>query len=196
MKTIILVRHAETVLAGRFCGMSDPELSATGLAQLSEIVQRIEPSEIDRILSSDLLRARQTAEAIAQAIGVPVELRPGLREINFGLWEGLHWDEIEAEFPREAMVWRQEFPGPTAPEGEPFADFLQRLDNEFLSILAGDEDEKVVVVSHSGVIHFALTRFFGYSWNDAFKQELPFGAVIPVVYSSAVMECQRSPAHR
>jgi broad specificity phosphatase PhoE len=190
MKTIILVRHAETVLAGRFCGMSDPELSATGIAQLSEIVQRIELSEIDRILSSDLLRARQTAEAIAQAIGVPVELRPGLREINFGLWEGLHWDEIEAQFPREARTWRQEFPGPSAPEGEPFADFLQRLDDEFLSILAGNEDERVVIVSHMGVIRFALTRIFGYSWNETSHQEIPYGAVIPVVYSSAVMECR------
>lgn len=188
MKTIILVRHAETVMKGRFCGHSDPELSAAGIAQLPEIVKRIESSEIDRILSSDLFRARQTAEAIAKEMGLPVEYRPALREVNFGLWEGLHWDEIEARFPREAKAWQQGFPDTAAPEGESFPEFMERINDEFLSILAGDEDETVVVVSHRGVICFALTRFFGYSWNDAFHQELPFGAVIPVTYSSAVIE--------
>lgn len=116
MKTIILARHAETVMAGRYCGQSDPELSAAGIAQLPEIAQRIEPSKIDRILSSDLLRARQTAEAIAQTTGIPVELRPGLREIHFGLWEGLHWSEIEAQFPCEAKAWLQEFPDRLLPK--------------------------------------------------------------------------------
>src|SRR5579863_9199623 len=188
MKTIILARHAETVMAGRYCGQSDPELSAAGIAQLPEIVQRIEPPKIDRILSSDLLRARQTAEAIAQTTGLPVELRPALREIDFGLWEGLHWSEIEAQFPCEAKAWLQECPGPAAPEGESFADFSKRLDNEFLSILDGNEDETVVVVTHCGVIRFALTRFFGYSWDEAVRQATSCGAVIPVVYPPAVME--------
>lgn len=188
MKTIILVRHAESIMADRYCGQSDPELSAAGIAQLPEIVQQIEPSQVNRILSSDMLRARQTAEAIAQAAQIPVELRPALREIHFGLWEGLHWSEIEAQFPCEAKAWLQEFPGPAAPEGEPFADFLKRLDDEFLSIFARDEDEKVVVVTHNGVIRFALTRYFGYSWDTAVHQQISCGAVIPIVYSPAVME--------
>ena len=190
MKTIILVRHAETVMAKRFCGKSDPELSAAGIAQLPEIVQEIDLPKIDRILSSDLIRARQTAEAIAKESGLPVEFRPALRELGFGLWEGLHWEEIQAQFPCEAKIWRRDFPGPTPPGGEPFAEFLKRLDNEFSSILSGDEDENVVVVSHSGVIRLALARFFGFSPNEAFDQEIPFGTVIPVVHSSLVMECQ------
>jgi broad specificity phosphatase PhoE len=188
MKTIILVRHAETVMADRFCGQSDPELSAAGIAQLPEIAQRIEIAQIDRVLSSDLLRARQTAEAIAQARDLQVELRPALRELHFGLWEGLHWSEIEAQFPFEAKAWRKNFPGPSAPEGERFADFLDRLDNEFLSILGDEDDENVVVVTHSGVIRFALTRFFGYPFNTAFDRDLPCSAVIPVVHPPPVVE--------
>ena len=190
MKTIILVRHAETVLGKRFCGKSDPELSPAGIAQLPEIVQRIELPKVGRILSSDLLRARQTAEAIAKELDLPVQYRPALRELGFGLWEGLHWEEIQARYPREARIWRRDFPGPTPPGGEDFSEFLKRLDDEFTSILAGDEDETVVVVSHSGVIRLAMTRFFGFPANEIFDREIPCGTVIPVVHSSAVMACK------
>lgn len=187
MKTILLVRHAETAMAGRFCGQSDPELSAVGLAQLPAIVQKVGP-RINRILSSDLRRTRQTANAIAQLIGVAVELRPALREIHFGLWEGLAWSEIEAQFPQQAQAWLEESPPRTAPEGERYEDFLERVDSEFLSLLAGTADEKLVVVTHRGVMLSALTRFFGFSEQDAFDRTACCGAVVSVVCPPATQE--------
>jgi len=185
MKTVILIRHAETAMAGRFCGHSDPDLNAAGLAQLPRIVRRLGLSRIDRMLCSDLQRARQTALAIARKFAISVELRPALREIHFGLWEGLRWSEIEARFPREAEAWLNEFPARAAPKGEPYADFLERIDSEFLSLLAGEVDERLVVVTHRGVMRSAMTRFFGFSEQEAFARTALYGAVVPVVCPSA-----------
>ncbi|HEX4066968.1 MAG TPA: histidine phosphatase family protein [Acidobacteriaceae bacterium] len=185
MKTVILIRHAETAMAGRFCGHSDPDLNAAGLAQLPRIVRQVGLSRIDRMLCSDLHRARQTALAIARKFEISVELRPTLREIHFGLWEGLRWSEIEARFPHEAEAWLHDFPARAAPKGESYAEFLERIDGEFLSLLAGEVDERLVVVTHRGVMRSALTRFFGFSEQEAFDRTALYGAVVSVVCPSA-----------
>ncbi len=69
-----------------------------------------------------------TAEAIAQRVGVEVSCLPALREIHFGTWEGLDWQEIEDRFPREADRWLREFPMQSAPGGEAYAEFTARID--------------------------------------------------------------------
>lgn len=185
MKTLVLVRHAATAMAGRFCGQSDPDLDAAGLAQLPQIARQLATLKIRRILSSDLRRALQTAQAIAERIGVQAELRPALREIHFGLWEGLSWTEIEAQFPREAKAWLEEFPLRRAPQGEPYADFSQRVEQEFRMLLADSADQAVAVVTHRGVMQYALTRLFGRTEQQALEQTAAYGAVISLDSSVA-----------
>ena len=95
MPELILVRHVATDLAGRFCGQSDPAINALGRAQLDELLVLLRTWKVDSVYSSDLQRARQTAEAISAEFSVPLQMRRGLREISFGEWESLSWDEIE-----------------------------------------------------------------------------------------------------
>lgn len=99
MKEIILIRHAETAMAGRFCGHSDPDLNDAGEMQLAQIIDQVVRHGIDRIVSSDLRRAFRTAKAIGREMGIELEVHPGLREIHFGLWEGLNWSEIADQYP-------------------------------------------------------------------------------------------------
>jgi len=186
MTKIILIRHAETELAGRFCGHSDPDLNTAGEEQLASTVQQIASLGIQRILSSDLRRALRTAQAISQHIGAEVELRPGLREIHFGLWEGLSWAEIETRFPQEAQAWIEEFPMRSAPEGEPYMDFSRRIDNEFAPFLRSEADRVTAVITHRGVMRYALTRFFGYSEHEASELTASYGAVVPVMQQTLV----------
>lgn len=183
--TIVLVRHAETVLAGRFCGQSDPDLNCAGEQQLACIAPAVASLGIQRILSSDLRRARRTAEAIARQTGIPIELHPALREIDFGLWEGLNWSQIEARNPREAQTWVDEFPMRTAPAGEPYREFTERIDNAFAPLLQSDADDVTAVVTHRGVMRHVLIRHFGYSEQKAFGQTEAYGAVIRLADPSA-----------
>lgn len=185
MKTFILIRHAHTAMSGRFCGHSDPELDATGAIQLAHIVQRVARLGIQRIVSSDLRRTSQTAQAIGHCLGVDVEFRPALREIHFGLWEGLSWAEVEKRFPCDAQSWIREFPMRPAPSGERYEDFTQRLESEFDSMLRVEIDPVTAVVTHRGVIRYALTRYFGVSEELASAQTASYGAVIPAVFTGA-----------
>lgn len=180
MKTILLIRHAHTAMEGRFCGHSNPELSPDGRNQLPHIVQQLNGLAIDRILSSDLRRAHQTAHAIAHLCNTPVELRPALREIHFGAWEGLAWNEVEAQFPQHAHTWMKDFPIGTIPGGETYPDFLQRIDREFLPLLTNDAQETTAVVTHRGVMRAALVRYFQFSEQQAHEITAPYGTVIPL----------------
>ena len=178
MNGIVLIRHAETDLAGKFCGQSDPDLNSAGEQRLRSLVEEIAPLGITRIYSSDLRRASRTAAAIGERIRVPVELRPGLREIHFGLWEGLSWEEVEQQYPYEAELWTREFPTGSVPGGESYRDFIARVEAEFNLLLRENESIVRMVVSHRGVLQYALTRFFGFSEADACSRTEGFGAII------------------
>jgi alpha-ribazole phosphatase len=178
MTEIVLVRHAETDLADRFCGHSDPELNAAGEHRLRSIIEEVARLGITRIYSSDLRRASRTATAIRERTGAPIELRSGLREIHFGLWEGLTWEEVERKYPTEAQLWVREFPARSAPQGEAYRDFVLRVESEFKTALARHENGALAVVSHRGVMQYMLIRFFGFTESDARKQTENYGAIV------------------
>lgn len=188
MRKIILIRHAETAMAGRFCGYSDPDLNAAGEMQLARIVDQVVQYGIERIVSSDLRRALRTAQAIGQEIGIEPELRPRLREIHFGSWEGLAWNEIEAQFPREAGAWMKDFPMRSALQGESYEDFCKRVDEEFALLLDGNAHRLTAVVTHRGPMRYALAKSFGHSEQEAFAQTADYGAVIVTARVPAAQE--------
>ena len=130
MSELIFIRHADTDMAGTFCGHSDPELNARGWVRLREIVESLGGIQIDAVYSSDLRRAHSTARAIASAFGVECVVRPALREIYFGQWEGLTWEEIERRDPGYAKRWLDGYPDLSAPDGEMFGDFERRVLDE------------------------------------------------------------------
>ena len=190
MNKVVLIRHVETDLAGTFCGHSDPDLNAAGEDGLRSLLDEVAPLGITRIYSSDLRRASRTAIAIGELVGAPVELRPGLREIFFGLWEGLRWEEVQQRYPHEAELWLRGLSTRCAPGGEEYRDFTARVAAEFKLVIANRNRARPAVVTHRGVIEYALTRFFGLSEVDARKRSENYGAVVVATLSSlAEIDC-------
>jgi broad specificity phosphatase PhoE len=188
MSTLIFIRHGETDMAGTFCGQSDPELNSAGESQVLRLAEEVAMLGIERIYSSDLSRTARTAMAIAKRIGIAVDYLPALREIHFGLWEGLHWQEIEDRFPDEANRWVREFPLRNSPEGEAYADFTARVEDTIATILEGAAGRKTAVVTHRGVIRYALTKFFGRCEHEAWIKTAPYCAVI--IVPARIRECE------
>ena len=155
---IVLIRHAHTEMAGRFCGHRDPPLSARGVAQLEELKARVDRYEFTHIYSSDLRRARQTAECLASHGQLPVRILDSLREIAFGDWEGLTWDQIMVRDPVYAQFWLDSYPMLSAPNGEEFADFARRIRHAMDSIAEEVQDDCAAVVTHGGVIRTFLAN--------------------------------------
>jgi alpha-ribazole phosphatase/probable phosphoglycerate mutase len=165
-------------MAGRFCGHSNPELNERGRQQLMGLVNSLSQHAIRRVYTSDLRRAHQTAEAIAIPLGAKLLVRPGLREINFGLWEGLSWNEIEVRNAIEAKNWATNYPNSTAPGGESFQQFESRVRRETAFLLEQATKAPVAVVTHAGFIRVALTKCCGVSEPEALDRTKAYGAVV------------------
>jgi broad specificity phosphatase PhoE len=149
--TILLARHGETEWnrEGRFQGHADPPLNETGCAQARALADQLAATPIDAVYSSDLRRARQTAEVVAARHGVSVTTARGLREIDVGSWSGLTRAEIE-----------QRFPGAADHDGETREAHLARVVATVDRIAHDHPGERLLVVSHGGSLR-ALEAFAG-----------------------------------
>lgn len=154
MSQLLLVRHGETDhnLEHRFQGHSDLGLNQHGLAQAQALRDHLAEVSFTAILCSDLQRAAQTAEIIAERHEVEVIADPALREMDFGEWEGLTYAEIEKKYPRELADWREEMASHPPPGGENLDDFTDRVRRPLDDIMSGCMQEKVLIVSHGGVL--------------------------------------------
>jgi alpha-ribazole phosphatase/probable phosphoglycerate mutase len=189
VSNLLLVRHAETSMAGRFCGHSDPELNEPGRHHLVNLVNRLSAYEIRHVYSSDLRRAQQTAAAIATHFGVNLHLRPGLREIHFGLWEGLTWEEIQARDPLAAKSWAENCPNVPAPGGESFRQFASRTHREIDFLLEEAAKAPVAVVTHAGLMRVVLTTRCGLSEAEAWEKTRDYLSILPLMPSRAHSGC-------
>ena len=178
MTPLLLVRHAETDMAGRFCGHSDPELNERGRQQLAGLMTMLSEHAIRRVYTSDLRRAQQTAEAIAKHFGAGLLVRPGLREIHFGQWEGLSWNEIEGRDKGLAARWAETHPNSTAPAGESYQRFASRVHREMAFLLAEVTKSPIAAVTHAGFIRVVLTNWCGVSEQDAWDRTKDYGSIV------------------
>ncbi len=180
MTKLIFIRHAETDMAGTFCGHSDPELNANGFSQLPDLIDELRCWPIQEVYSSDLRRAKQTAQAIAAHFHVECHIRKELREIHFGRWEGLRWSEVETREPEEAQRWIQEYPNRSFPDGEATQAFAARISKEVRFYLEEGKGGTLAVVTHAGFIRVALMQMFGVSEEKAWDCTRKYGSVILV----------------
>lgn len=151
MTTLILVRHGETDWNAqqRWQGHSDTALNDAGRAQARRLAEGLD--RVDALYSSDLARARETAEILAEAIGLEIRFDERLRERGFGAWEGLTTEEIEASFPDEQRRWRAGI-GAGAHDAESFEVFAARVGSFVDEVGRRHVDEQVLVVAHGGTI--------------------------------------------
>ena len=151
MTTLILVRHGETDWNAqlRWQGHSDTALNEAGREQARRLAGELEP--VNALYSSDLARASETAEIIAERLGLEVRLDPRLRERGFGSWEGRTAEEIEVSFPDEQRRWREGI-GAGAHDAEQFEAFAARVGSFVDEVVPQHPGEDVLVVSHGGTI--------------------------------------------
>jgi probable phosphoglycerate mutase len=147
--TTLLLRHGQTPLSveKRFSGVGDPSLTEAGLAMADAAAARLAGSGAVAVVSSPLGRARQTADAVARALGLEVEVEEGLRETDFGDWEGYTFAEVKQTWPRELDAWLAST-AVAPPFGESFDDTALRVRRARDRVLAKHGGTRVVLVSH------------------------------------------------
>ena len=151
---VVVVRHGETAwnVDTRIQGQLDIALNDVGRWQAVRVAAALEDEGLDAIYSSDLARAQQTAQSVADATGVRLQLDAGLRERGFGAFEGRTYAEIAAAWPEQSERWRHrdiEF----APEGgESLRTFYARCVGTAERLAAGHPGQTVLLVAHGGVL--------------------------------------------
>jgi len=141
---LYLVRHGATRLSGRFCGVSNPPLNADGRAQARTARRALSRAAITMCYCSPSLRARQTARLVWP--DGPIRVCAGLRELNFGAWEGLRFSEIETRWPARAKAWARHPLRARIPNGETMASLRQRIRRFLRTIKPGN----ALIVAHGG----------------------------------------------
>ena len=155
---ILLIRHAVAEGNGRFQGHTDVPLAPEARHQLRVLVRKVAPYPVHVVYSSDLRRAHATAKAVARRFDAEVVVRPGLREIHFGCWEGLSWRQIARQFPRLSRLWLTRFPHQSIPRGERFDAFKRRIARELDEIVTANPGRCVAIVTHAGVARLIVAR--------------------------------------
>lgn len=154
MTELLFIRHGETDWnrQQRFQGHIDVPLNDVGQAQAQRLAQRLVGEAHDRLFSSDLLRARQTAAPLAAAWHRDTVAVPGLREQNFGVLEGLDAPTIQRQHPDLWRLWLQQDAHFAAPGGESALQFHARVLAAVHELAATHAGEHLVVVTHGGVL--------------------------------------------
>lgn len=160
---LYLVRHGETELNKefRFIGRTDVGLSESGRLQAKAIAGRLSENKIKAIYSSDMLRAMQTAEIVALPHRLTVKPVKGLREIDFGNWEGLTYYEIEEMDGDHLAAWIEDPININIPRGETWEHFENRVLKSVNHIINEEKDGEVIIVSHGGPIKLLVSHYYG-----------------------------------
>jgi len=197
---IFLVRHGEVDanVEYRFLGRRDDPLNDTGRRQAQLLSSLFVDSPVAAVVSSPLQRTRMTAEAITVAAGVELRLDSGLRELDFGRWEGLTRSEIRDLGPAQADLlskWDHD-PSCAAPDGESLVELQARAVAFADTLLEESWDAPVVVVSHMGPIKTLLCAALGLSPMGARRVFLDPATVSVVDWSAEpVVRLVNSHAH-
>ncbi|MEE1749397.1 MULTISPECIES: bifunctional RNase H/acid phosphatase [unclassified Streptomyces] len=185
--TFVLLRHGETALTPekRFSGSggSDPELSAAGRHQADRIARSLaERGTIEEIVSSPLRRCRETAAAVAARLGLEVRIEDGLRETDFGAWEGLTFAEVRERYGPDLDAWLASAKAAPTGGGESFAEVARRVAAARDRLTARHAGRTVLLVTHVTPIKTLVRLALGAPPEAMFRMELSAASVSAVAY--------------
>jgi len=198
MLHLILVRHGETDFNAqlRYQGQMDVPLSHLGQRQAQLVAGRLAGVEIDAIYASDLSRAMETARAIAGKCGLEVTPESRLRELKFGVLEGLTFDEAQEQYPEMIAAWLDDFNQP--PQGAETVDLFHARCVSFLDELKQKHDEQVVLlVAHGGSLSEILRSVLGLSREKRWYLELENASLSEVLIADTFIsvKCLNDTCH-
>ncbi|MCH5317126.1 MAG: histidine phosphatase family protein [Eubacterium sp.] len=174
--TVFLARHGNE-LGGFRGGWSSHGLDEIGIQQATALAEYLVANQsvynIQKIYSSDLTRATQTAKAVADRLGLPVIEKSGYREVNNGDLAGMANDEADRLYPNlywKGLGWEEKYPNGESPK-----DFYGRISAEWKSFLSEirSEDKNVLLITHGGVIQVILSILKG----ERYSNRKSFGSV-------------------
>lgn len=192
MLHLMLVRHGETDWNAqrRYQGQRDVPLSALGRRQAQLVAERLVGEKIDAMYASDLNRALATARAVAEKTGLDVVPEPRLRELKFGVLEGLTFDEAQVQYPEMIAAWLEDFNRP--PDGAETIDLFNTRCVSFLDELKQKHDGQVVLlVAHGGSLSEIVRVTLGLSRQKRWYLEMDNASLSEILIAETYVSLRR-----
>jgi alpha-ribazole phosphatase/probable phosphoglycerate mutase len=182
--TLYLIRHGETEggEVRRYKGTIDVPLSEKGVSQMEQVSKYIVEKGgtgglMSAVYCSDLSRAIRSAEIVAEPHSLKPVIISSLRERNFGLWEGMSFDEIRKKYPLEFDAWADNPLKFSPMEGESTLAMRDRVIQAMNEIIEKHNKENIAIVAHGGVNRIILCHILGIPLENIFRIEQDYGAV-------------------
>ncbi|MEV8536540.1 bifunctional RNase H/acid phosphatase [Streptomyces sp. NPDC051211] len=185
--TFVLLRHGETALTPekRFSGSggTDPELSPAGRRQAEAVAAALAArGTVQAVISSPLRRCRETAQAVADRLGLPVTVEHGLRETDFGAWEGLTFAEVKDRYPADLQAWLDSPKAAPTGGGESFSQVTRRVSAARDRLLTAHAGRTVLLVTHVTPVKTLVRLALGAPPESLFRMELSAASLSAVAY--------------
>ena len=188
MMKIYLVRHGESTAneEGIFLGQANRDLTEKGHIQAEKSAEFLSNAQIDAIISSDLDRAVQTAQHLADKKGMEVIKDQGIREINAGEWDFKKFDELPHLYPEEYAIWLTDVGRARCTGGESFLETQERVYRAMEEIAKKYENKTVAIYSHGTAIQSFICKVKGVPLSRV-RQDLPYAtnaSVTTLIYDN------------
>ncbi len=193
MTDLYLIRHGEVAYGGgtAFYGHTDIGLSKVGYEQGESVLLQFKEITLDAVYSSDLKRAVEGGQRLADQCSVRLQTDLNLRERNWGRWEGLTAEEIESRFPEEWEAWCDAPLFFTPPDAEPVELFYRRVTRKITHLIKVHPGQAIGVVCHGGVIR-AVYAWISQKWPEGFFDLHPgYGSIYHLTLEyEQIPECE------
>lgn len=172
---IDIIRHGEPEGGNVFRGRTDHHLTELGITQFQQRIQSL-GHRWQQVVSSPLMRCKQSAELLAAAQSIPLHIEPNFAEIHFGDWENQCVDKVMAK-ENISQLWQDPI-NFCAPQGEPTAALQQRTLQAWRQLLTAHQGNRVLVVTHGGVMRVLAQHLLELAPSAMNKLSLPYAAVM------------------
>lgn len=183
---LYIVRHGQVVghEERRLNGHTDVPLTDLGRAQLDAVAENLKGAELTAVYSSDLQRARYGGEAVARMHNLNLTIDPGFKELYFGDWEGLNFQEVEERYPGILTERFKNIADHRPPAGETIRDLWNRVGTSLEKMIAVNEGGRVCLVAHSGVNRVILLQAIGGTPDMVWRIDQDYGGLSVIDYYS------------
>jgi broad specificity phosphatase PhoE len=189
---LYLIRHGEVEAAYHrvFGGRIDMELSPLGHEQVKALARFFRAGHPDVLYASPMRRVQQTLAPLAAESGLHPILLEGLREVDFGAWTGLSWEEVHERHGVSAFTWLHQLEERTIERAESVPDFRHRVQAALDQILAEAPGKTIAVICHGGVIRMLLSILFDLPFRKMSIFEIEYASVTKIHYRPGKREIE------
>ena len=189
---LYLIRHGEVEKAYHrvFGGRIDMELSPLGHEQVKALARFLGAAPPDVLYASPMMRVRQTLAPLAEETGLKPVLMEGLREVDFGTWTGLSWDEVQQKHGVSAFSWLHQLEDGTIERAETVKEFRRRVESSLDQILAEAAGKTIAVICHGGVIRMLLSILLDLPFRKMSIFEIEYASVTKIHHRPSKREIE------